>query len=88
VVDLGCEPQELQRVLKKAHQYPDELLPVAAEASEGSPCWRLVWGRFPDRKTAQAAVKDIPSHLRLDGFSPHPIELPPDGDSEPSAAGD
>lgn len=88
VVDLGCEPQELQRVLRKAHQYPDELQPVAAEASEGSPCWRLVWGRFPDRETAQAAVKDIPSHLRLEGFSPHPIELPSDGRPEPSATGD
>jgi hypothetical protein len=88
VVDMGCEPQELQRVLKKAGQYSDELVPVAAEASEGSPCWRLVWGRFPDRATASGAVGDIPAHLRLEGFTPHPIELPPEGPDGSSASGE
>lgn len=88
VVDMGCEPQELQRVLKKARQYSEELVPVAAEAAEGSPCWRLVWGRFPDRATASSAVGDIPAHLRLEGFAPHPIELPSDGPDGSSTPGE
>ena len=88
VVDMGCEPQELQRVLKKSHQYPKELLPLRAEAAGGSPCWRLVWGRFPDRESASRAVADIPAKLRQDGFSPHPIELPPDVQADPSAGGE
>lgn len=88
VVDMGCEPQELQRVLKKSHQYSKELLPLAAEAAEGSPCWRLVWGRFPDRESASRAVPDIPAKLRLEGFSPHPIELPPDVQNDRGAAGE
>lgn len=88
VVDMGCEPQELQRVLKKSQKYSDELQPVAAEASEGSPCWRLVWGRFPDRETAAGAMADIPSYLRLEGFAPHPIELPPEEPNGATTAGE
>jgi hypothetical protein len=87
VVDMGCEPQELQRVVKKAQQYPNELRPLAAEAGEGSPCWRLVWGRFPDRESASRAIADIPARLRVEGFSPHPIELPPDERNDTTAAG-
>jgi len=76
VVDMGCEPQELQRVLKKARQHPRDLKPVAAEAGEDSPCWRLVWGRFPNREAANQAIAGIPSDLLMDGFTPHAIELP------------
>ena len=76
VVDMGCEPQELQRVLKKARQYPEVLRPLAAEGAQGSPCWRLVWGRFPNREAANRAIADIPAHLQLEGFAPHPVELP------------
>ena len=56
VVDMGCEPQELQRVLKKAREHPRDLKPVAAEAGEDSPCWRLVWGRFPNHEAANATL--------------------------------
>jgi hypothetical protein len=85
VVDMGCEPQELQRVLKKARQYPEALRPLAAEGAQGSPCWRLVWGRFPNREAANRAIADIPAHLRLEGFAPHPVELP--AGAEAGAAG-
>lgn len=85
VVDMGCEPQELQRVLKKARQYPEVLRPLAAEGAEGSPCWRLIWGRFPNREAASRAIADIPAHLRLEGFAPHPVELP--AGTEAGAAG-
>ena len=76
VVDMGCEPQELQRVLNKARQYPAVLRPVQVEGAEGSPCWRLIWGRFPNRDAANRAIAEIPAHLRLGGFAPHPVELP------------
>jgi len=76
VVDMGCEPEELQRVLKKARLHPKTLRPVQANAGEGDPCWRLVWGRFPSRAAAEDALTEIPERLMLDGFTPHPIELP------------
>lgn len=75
VIDMGCEPQDLQRVLKKAQQHPDVLRPVAADSGDGDPCWRLVWSHFPDRESAQAGISRIPSELRHQGFDPHPIEI-------------
>jgi len=78
VIDMGCEPQDLQRVLKKAQENPKILRPVAADSRDGEPCWRLVWGRFADQAAAEAAVQEIPAELRRQGFDPHPIEL--DGD--------
>ena len=76
VVDMGCAPQELQRVLKKAREHPESLKPVAADAGDGSPCWRLVWGHFPDREAAEAAISEIPETFLMDGFEPHSIEIP------------
>jgi len=76
VVDMGCEPEELQRVLKKARQYPDVLRPVQANSEADDPCWRLVWGRFPTREAALREAANVPKGLSVDGFQPHPIELP------------
>jgi hypothetical protein len=75
VIDRGCEPQDLQRVLKKAQQNPKILRPVAADMGEGEPCWRLVWGRFPTSEAAETAVTEIPADLRQQGFDPHAIQL-------------
>ncbi len=75
VIDMGCEPQDLQRVLKKAQEHPKVVRPVAADVGDGETCWRLVWGRFSTREAAEAAVDGIPAELRRQGFDPHPIEL-------------
>jgi hypothetical protein len=85
VVDMGCEPQDLQRVLKKADQHPDSVRPVAADANGGQPCWQLVWGHFSNRDAALRATSQIPATLRREGFDPHPIELTGD-EARPSAA--
>jgi hypothetical protein len=78
VVDMGCEPPELQRVLKKARQHPTDLRPVQVDTGDGEPCWRLVWGRFPSREAAENELEKIPDSMLLEGFDPHPVELPPD----------
>jgi hypothetical protein len=83
VVDMGCEPEELQRVLKKARQYPEVLRPVQANAEGGNPCWRLVWGRFPSREAAVAEAANVPQGLMMEGFQPHPIELPAEDEAPP-----
>ena len=75
VIDLGCEPQDLQRVLKKAQDNPKVVRPVAIDSGEGEPCWQLVWGRFPNREAAEEAAGAIPNGLSQQGFEPHPIEL-------------
>jgi hypothetical protein len=76
VVDMGCEPEELQRVLKKARQHPDDLRPVQANTGDDNPCWRLIWGEFETREAAEQGAAGLPAALRMDGFEPHPIELP------------
>jgi hypothetical protein len=75
VIDMGCEPQDLQRVLKKAQQNPKTLRPVAVDSGGGTSCWQLVWGNFGSREAADRAVKDLPATLRERGFEPHAIEL-------------
>jgi hypothetical protein len=88
VIDMGCEPQDLQRVLKKAQENPKVVRPVSADTGEGEPCWRLVWGRFSTREAAEAAVDGIPEELRQEGFAPHPIELTGEELDPPASVGD
>jgi hypothetical protein len=87
VVDMGCEPQDLQRVLKKAEQHPEAVRPVVAEADADGrgDCWQLVWGDFASRDAALSSADDVPEELRREGFDPHPIELTGD-ETRPSAA--
>lgn len=87
VVDMGCEPQDLQRVLKKADQHRDSVRPVVSDPDEDGQdeCWQLVWGKFVNRDAAASAAKDVPAELRREGFDPHPIELTGD-EARPSAA--
>jgi len=87
VIDMGCEPQDLQRVLKKAQENPKIVRPVAADAGDGEPCWRLVWGRFSTREAAEAATDGIPDELLQQGFDPHPIELTGEELEPPTSAG-
>jgi hypothetical protein len=88
VIDMGCEPQDLQRVLKKAQENPKVVRPVAADTGDGEPCWRLVWGRFSTREAAEAATDGIPAELLRQGFDPHPIELTGEELEPPASAGD
>lgn len=88
VIDMGCEPQDLQRVLKKAQENPKAVRPVAAETGEGDTCWRLVWGRFSTREAAEAATDGIPQDLLQQGFDPHPIELTGEEFDQPATADD
>ena len=87
VIDLGCEPQDLQRVLKKAQENPKVVRPVAADVGSVEPCWRLVWGRFSSREAAEAATDGIPDELLQQGFDPHPIELTGEELEPPTSAG-
>ncbi len=80
VVDLGCEPEELQRVLRKARQHPSELRPVVADPGAGEKCWRLVWGTFESKTDAEAAIPRIPRSFAEPGFAPHAIRLPAAGE--------
>jgi len=88
VVDMGCEPQDLERVLQKANQYPKQLRAVRASLDGSDPCWRLVWGEFTSLRSAEEAITGIPSALQRSGFEPHPVEISPvAGESAPPSGG-
>ena len=78
---MGCEPQDLQRVLKRAEENPKTLRAVRASLEEGDECWRLVWGDFSSQTEAEESIQGVPVNLIRNGFEPHSIELQP----EPSA---
>ncbi len=76
VVDMGCEPQELQRMLRARARNPAAVEIVTTGSDDGTgECWRLVWGRFATQAAADDARDDIPTYLRRDGFEPHSVEL-------------
>lgn len=83
VVEMGCEPKDLQRMLRKRNLERKALRTVKADPTNGDSCFRLVWGSFPNREEAEKAVGEIPSNLVEDGFQPHVIEVTTtDGDGE------
>ena len=86
VIDMGCEPQDLQRVLKKANQHPQTLRAVKADAGQDEACWRLVWGHFASAEEASAAITSLPSGMKRQGFEPHPIELGASSEESPSGS--
>jgi hypothetical protein len=82
VVDMGCEPQDLQRVLKRAEENPKTLRAIRASLEEGEECWRLVWGEYPSKALAEEALQSLPANLVRDGFEPHSVELQPEPPEE------
>jgi len=74
VVDMGCELDDLKRVLEHRRDHPKAVRAVKVTIGDEE-CWRLVWGSFATSEAATDAIPDIPAFLRQDGFDPHPIEL-------------
>lgn len=75
VVEMGCEPKDLQRMLRKRNLERKALRTVKADPTNGDTCFRLVWGRFGTELAAQEAMVDVPSNLIEEGFEPHVIEI-------------
>lgn len=75
VVEMGCEPQDLQRMLRKRNLERKALRTVKADPNNDDTCFRLVWGNFGFREAAEEALDDIPSGLVEEGFQPHVIEV-------------
>lgn len=75
VVEMGCEPQDLQRMLRKRSLERKALRTIKVDPTDDDSCFRLVWGSFPNRTTAEEAVDEVPPNLVEDGFQPHVIEV-------------
>ncbi len=75
VVDMGCEAVDYERMLRKVRKHPDELRAVKTDAEGKEPCWRLIWGEYPNRERALEALSSIPADALAEGFSPHVVSL-------------
>jgi len=82
-VDMGCEPEDFQRILRKASSSPGQLQAARADLGDGEPCWRLIWGGFSTQEEAEESIDQVPPAFLHEGFDPHAVELPetgPEGD--------
>ncbi len=86
VVEMGCEPRDLQRMLRKRNLERKALRTVKADPANGDTCFRLIWGSFPSREAAEAAIDGVPPNLVEDGFEMHVIEVSGD-EADPGALG-
>jgi len=75
VVEMGCEPKDLQRMLRKRNLERKALRTVKADPTDDDTCFRLVWGSFTNRTAAEEAMDEVPANLIEDGFQPHVIEV-------------
>lgn len=75
VVEMGCEPQDLQRMLRKRNLERKALRTIKADPTNGDTCFRLVWGSYGTQVAAEEALGEVPSNLIEEGFQPHVIEV-------------
>ncbi len=72
-VDGGCQPAELERLYRR--QERDRVnLRVVPFGKGDEKCYRLVWGRFPDREAAEQAAGKLPAETVARGFPPHVVK--------------
>ncbi len=69
-VDSGCEPEDLQRILRKAGRFPDAVRAMRTDPEDQGPCWQLVFGDFRSPGEAESAIASIPSRLLGNDFEP------------------
>lgn len=84
VVDSGCDPQDLQRILRKAGQHPEDLTAQRRDLKGGVPCWQLLWGDYDSREAAQGAIASVPKALVQEGVAPDVVELTRHTTTKPS----
>ena len=74
-VDYGCEPEDLQRILRKAGRYPDAVRALRTDPEDTGPCWQLVYGDFDSSEAAEKALPTVPQSLREEDFEPTVVPI-------------
>jgi hypothetical protein len=73
-VDGGCQPPELERLYRRQEQ--DKVnLRVVPFGKGDEQCYRLIWGHFPTREAADAAISHLPPGTVARGFPPHVVRV-------------
>jgi hypothetical protein len=73
-VDGGCQPAEVERLYRQQDRDRENYQVVPfGEGTER--CYRLVWGHFPDRQTAEREMAKLPAGIVTRGFVPHVVKV-------------
>jgi hypothetical protein len=73
-VDGGCQPAELERLYRRQDKDPDNLKVVPFGQGQEQ-CYRLVWGHFPSRESAEQARLALPEGILTRGFAAHVVQV-------------
>jgi hypothetical protein len=71
-VDMGCQSTEMERLYRKQNQDRDNFRLVRTPNGDQT-CYRLVWGHFRDRESAERAARSLPDGVLTRGFGPHAV---------------
>lgn len=71
-VDMGCQSTEMERLYRRQAQDRENYRLVKFQNGD-QPCYRLVWGHFPDRESADRAARTLPEGVLTRGFGPHSV---------------
>jgi len=73
-VDGGCQPAELERLYRRQDKDPDSFKVVPFGQGQEQ-CYRLVWGHFPSRESAESARAALPEGVLARGFAAHVVQV-------------
>jgi hypothetical protein len=73
-VDGGCQPAELERLYRRQDKDPNSFKVVPFGEGQEQ-CYRLVWGHFPSRESAEQARVALPEGVLTRGFAAHVVQV-------------
>ena len=73
-VDGGCQPAELERLYRRQDKDPGSFKVVPFGQGQEQ-CYRLVWGHFPSRESAEQAKVALPEGVLTRGFAAHVVQV-------------
>ena len=73
-VDGGCQPAELERLYRRQEQDKVNMRVVPFGRGDAQ-CYRLIWGHFPSKESAEGMISHLPAGVTSRGFPPHVVRV-------------
>ena len=64
---VACSPETVHKAVQNV---PGDDLFILPVNYKGRDCYRICWGVYPDRATAEAAARGFPAYFRENRISP------------------
>jgi hypothetical protein len=69
---VACSPETVHKAVQNV---PGDDLFILPVNYKGRDCYRICWGVYPDRTTAEAAARAFPTYFRENSISPRILPL-------------